>query len=98
MENIKRIFAFYAMIAFLLAYLTNLSGARPTNLSEENVGNGLQSNLNLNKQDVAAISEVCPPWIARLPGGCRRLLRLKRSISKRDFCPSSNPRCPRKKG
>ena len=97
MKTVQRIFVFYA-IAFFLAYLTNLSAARPASLSEENVENGLQS-LNPDKQDAGAISDVCPPWIARLPGGCRRLLRQKRSSgSKAGLCPPFRLPCPPKNG
>lgn len=86
MNNIGRTIIFYAM-AFLLV-LAALSEARPTKDSESEE-HGWRSS-NLGKQNVVPISEVCPPWIMRLPGGCRRVLRFKRAAA---FCPPSMPRC-----
>ena len=88
MENIGRTIVLYG-IAFVLVSAA-LSDARPTNLSESEE-NGLQS-LNIGKRDVVPISEVCPPWITRLSGGCRRFMRFKRLAG---FCPAWMPRCPR---
>ena len=97
MKTAQRIFVFYA-VAFVVAYLANISAARPTDLAEESVELGLMS-LNSHESDTRGISEMCPPWLARLPGGCSRLLRLRRSATtpkkpKRGFCPPSMPRCP----
>ena len=100
MKTMQRVFVFYA-IAFLVTYFTNLSAARSIDRPDENVESGLQS-LNTGEQDTGVISEICPRWIARLPGGCRPLLRLKRSASRKGkrrwgFCPPTMPRCPRKR-
>lgn len=40
------------------------------------------------------ILELCPLWLARLPGGCSRFLRVKRSGGKKPFCGSWRPICP----
>ena len=101
MKTKQCIFVFY-VIAFLVTYFTNLSEPRSIDRAVENVESGLRS-LTTGEQDTGVISEICPQWMARLPGGCRRLLRLKRSTSSKKripkwgFCPPTMPRCPRKR-
>lgn len=104
MKSMQSILVAYA-ITFLLAFFASLTLGKPTNISRKNVKNDLLASLNVDEKQATSISEICPPWIAALPGGCRRLLglkRLTRSSSggpkrrKRGFCPASMPICPRK--
>ena len=77
----KSAFVFFALL-LSAAYLANLSSAKPAYLSNENVEDGVGMELNIQdlQNDERPITEICPPWVSRLPGGCRRYLRLKRSI------------------
>ena len=80
MKIFGHIFFIY-VLAFSL--MLTLSTAKPSNF-----------NVKAN-QNAAPLLKICPSWISGLPGGCRRFLRLKRSLQQKDFCPAWRPQCPK---